>query len=479
VFTEFSNVVFSPAASTETRVTSVSPIISADAVDAVRDGFRIELPRARTPGAPPQRAAGCPRTRAIGGTSVGASIATPMKTATAPMPSKIRCTFVVPEPKRPKSISPNASAITTIEMWGPKRARRDGGSTAPSRTAAIGCTRVARSAGRIAAISVTTTPTTSATTTVRVANTVPTCGRSIPNQTKTWFSSLARPRPRNSPTRDPNTPITNASSTTDQYTCRRVAPSVRRVASSRIRCATVMPIVFAITKMPTKSATKPKASRKYSRMLRKPFVSFAACFASCWPVRTCAVCGSSGRIWATSWVGVTFGLPATPIESSLPSLLKIRCAVGRSKIASVAPPSELRPAKRTSPVMRKRLSGPCASTPIESPTVKCLVDAVIASIAISCDPLGQRPSERTSGLKRWSPRGWTLNARLGAPPRETTLLSGPTSFAWSLTPPSATSTPGRPRTRVSSDCGSDGSTAPLFALPPIALLPVITASVFL
>ena len=49
-------------------------------------------------------------------------------------------------------------------------------------------------------------------------------------------------------------------------TCRRVAPSVRSVASSRMRCATVIPIVFAITKMPTKSATKPNASRKYSRM---------------------------------------------------------------------------------------------------------------------------------------------------------------------------------------------------------------------
>jgi len=43
----------------------------------------------------------------------------------------------------------------------------------------------------------------------------------------------------------------------------------------------VIPNVFAITKVPTKSATKPKASRKYSRMLRNPFVSFAACFASC------------------------------------------------------------------------------------------------------------------------------------------------------------------------------------------------------
>jgi hypothetical protein len=58
--------------------------------------------------------------------------------------------------------------------------------------------------------------------------------------------------------------------------------------------------VFAITKMPTKSATKPNASRKYSRIVKKLFVSLAACFASCWPVRTCAVGGRTGLTCATS-----------------------------------------------------------------------------------------------------------------------------------------------------------------------------------
>jgi hypothetical protein len=214
-------------------------------------------------------------------------------------------------------------------------------------------------------------------------------------------------------------------------------------------------------------------------MVRKPFVSLAACFASCWPVRTCAVAGSSGRICETSSAGVTFGLPATPIESSLPTLLKIRCAVGGSKIASVEPPSELTLPNRTSPAMRNFCSGPRVRTPIESPTLKCFEEAVFASIAIWFGPLGQWPSVRTSGLNRWSPFGSTLKARFGAPPNETTLLSRPTSFAWSSMPPSATATPGRARTFPSSDSGSDGSTMPLFALPPIALLPVMTASVFL
>ena len=116
------------------------------------------------------------------------------------MPSESRRSFVETLPtKSPTSIRPIAAAITPSAMYGPKRAKRDGGSSAPSRTAAIGSTRVARMAGRIAAISVTTMPTTSATTTVRVANTVPTCGRSMPNATKSAFSSFASPSPRKRP----------------------------------------------------------------------------------------------------------------------------------------------------------------------------------------------------------------------------------------------------------------------------------------
>ena len=42
-----------PAASTATSVTSASPIISAEAVEAVRCGFRRALSRASTPAAPP------------------------------------------------------------------------------------------------------------------------------------------------------------------------------------------------------------------------------------------------------------------------------------------------------------------------------------------------------------------------------------------------------------------------------------------
>ena len=102
-------------------------------------------------------------------------------------------------------------------------------------------------------------------TTVRVANTVPAVGRSIPIATKSALSNLASPSPRNRPTTEPKMPMMRASTITDVRTWRRDAPIVRSVANSRVRCAIVMPSVFAITKLPTKSAMPAKASRKFWR----------------------------------------------------------------------------------------------------------------------------------------------------------------------------------------------------------------------
>ena len=141
---------------------------------------------------------------------------------------------------------------------------------------------------------------------------------------------------------------------------------MRSVASSRVRCVIVIDSVFAMTKIPTNSATKPNASRKYSRKFRNALVSFDCCFAWAWPVRTCAVGGRMGRICETSSAGVTFGFEATPIESSFPTLLNRRCAVGRSK--SAITPSELTLPNFTSPTIRKVFTGPRTITPIVSPT---------------------------------------------------------------------------------------------------------------
>jgi hypothetical protein len=51
---------------------------------------------------------------------------------------------------------------------------------------------------------------------------------------------LARPKPAKSPSTEASSPITRPSITTERMTCRREAPRVRRVANSRVRCATVI-----------------------------------------------------------------------------------------------------------------------------------------------------------------------------------------------------------------------------------------------
>ena len=147
-------------------------------------------------------------------------------------------------------------------MYGVNRANRPRGSVAPSRTAAIGGTRVARIAGKRPAISVTSVPTTNETTIVRVAKTVSVCGRSKFSDLNRAFSPTASPRPLKSPTSEAPRPITSASRITDRRTCRRDAPSVRSVANSRIRWATVIESVLKMTKAPTKSAIPANESRK-------------------------------------------------------------------------------------------------------------------------------------------------------------------------------------------------------------------------
>ncbi len=73
--------------------------------------------------------------------------------------------------------------------------------------------------------------------------------------------------------------------------------------------------VLAITKLPTNSATPPNASRKSWKIVRKPLVSFVACWACAVPVLTWASAGSRRRIAATSDALELPGLMATLIWS--------------------------------------------------------------------------------------------------------------------------------------------------------------------
>ena len=62
---------------------------------------------------------------------------------------------------------------------------------------------------------------------------------------------------------DAKTPMTSPSVMTERRSCFREAPRVRRVASSRMRWASVIDSVLKITNAPTPRAMKPKPSRKY------------------------------------------------------------------------------------------------------------------------------------------------------------------------------------------------------------------------
>ena len=179
-----------PAPSTATTVTSVSPIISAAAVEAVRPGFRTALALASSPDTPPVRRPGQPISRASGFTSDGAASATPMNRPITPPPRSTTTPSVPGSANTPAEIAASAATITPTASFDEWAAILEAGSSAPSRTAAIGGTRVARRAGMTLATSVTSVPISSDTITVRGSITVPDLGRSAPMATNSALRPL-------------------------------------------------------------------------------------------------------------------------------------------------------------------------------------------------------------------------------------------------------------------------------------------------
>ena len=75
----------------------------------------------------------------------------------------------------------------------------------------------------------------------------------------------------------PSRPVVSASSSTLVRICLRLAPSVRSIAISRMRCATVIENMLKMMKAPTSTATPPNAS---SAGPRKPLIRSAMPFES-------------------------------------------------------------------------------------------------------------------------------------------------------------------------------------------------------
>ena len=159
-------------------------------------------------------------------------MATATNTSTAPNAMVPSLMTVPPGPYMPPAISRPPRIATTTASAGMNRAKRDGGSTAPSCSAAIGGTRVARVAGITAESTVTTMPTARAMTTVRGCSTRPLRGMSKPAAWNTWLTPAATPSPAKSPITEARTPMTSASPVMLQSTCARDAPSARSIANS-------------------------------------------------------------------------------------------------------------------------------------------------------------------------------------------------------------------------------------------------------
>ena len=111
-------------------------------------------------------------------------------------------------------------------------------STATSRMAATGATRLARRAGRSAEATLTPSPATSEMTTVDDVSTMPPAGMSMPMASSITLRPDATPMPAARPTTEAMSPTTTASSSTEPSTWRRLAPMARSSAISRPRWAT-------------------------------------------------------------------------------------------------------------------------------------------------------------------------------------------------------------------------------------------------
>jgi len=110
---------------------------------------------------------------------------------------------------------------------------------------------------------------------------------------------MAASTPRPSPTIEATTPKTAASSRTDRKTWRRLAPTMRRSASSRVRWPTVIENVLKIVNPPTKSEMKANTNSAVEKNERPWLIEFDCSWATVWPVTT-SVPGGSARAMARS-----------------------------------------------------------------------------------------------------------------------------------------------------------------------------------
>ena len=273
--------------------------------------------------------------------------------------------------------------------------RRDDTSPSSSRfstSAATGAIRTARRAGPSAEIRVTPTPTAIATRTVRASNTSGAGGSVTPNALSTAFRPTAASTPSPRPTIEAAIPTSAASPSTDRNTCRRLAPTIRSSASSRVRWPTVIENVLKIVNAPTNREINANTSSAVERKESASLTALESSLATVWPLTTCTPGGSTLAIARCSRTLSTPGLASTLIVSKYPRELNRSCAVGRSKPARVAPARLSSLPKVTIPEIVNVSGEESSSTRTWLPTRKWYFVAVALSITTASGVEGARPA---------------------------------------------------------------------------------------
>ncbi|GIV00261.1 MAG: hypothetical protein KatS3mg014_1876 [Actinomycetota bacterium] len=426
-----------------TIVTSARPIMSAEAVAAVRLGLRIAFSRPSRAGIP-SPATGRPSRRAAGRATSGERLATPRNTRAAPAPTSSAALDDAPERPYPSGSRP--PTVTAVPSATRRRNEPPDGVARPSRSASTGATRPARRAGTTDATRVTAVPARSDTTTVRGRTWSPVPGRSTPKASSRTRRPAPMPTPAPTPTAEARRPTIPASSSTDAVTWRRVAPSARSSASSRVRCAVTMEKVLAITNEPTKREIPAKTR---SAVRKNPSASLNA---SAFSSATEALVTASSPFGNTAWIRSRSSSAGTPSAASTlmasytPTLSKRSCAVRRSKKASVAPARLSASPKPAIPTISNSPGGPVNRIRTRSPSSRSWARAVAASIATSSGPSGARPCRRVTTVEA----GSHDRPIVGGPiPPITWPLAGSTICAYPWTSGRAAATPSTLRTTSS------------------------------
>ena len=404
-----------PAASTETSVTSARPIISADAVEAVRCGFRRALSRASMPAAPPNRAAGQPSTHANGRAIRADRSAVPKKISSVPIPMNASTDAVPLLAQMPLASAAKPSTVSVIAHG--VRQRRE----APRRQRrALAHRRDRRHAGRLDRGPQAREQRDDDPDEQRDDDRPPLHDEAVVRQRE-----ADRVEELEEPGREPEAEEDAGDRGEDAHHERLDDDRPEHLPARGAECPQGGELAGPLRdrdRQRVRDHERADEERDEPEREQEGLEEAEEALDVLRVLLRLRLAGAdlrSRREDPLDLAGQPLGrhaglrLRADLVELALSS--KSVCAVARSKPASVAPPRLLAPPNLTIPEMRIFSSGPCAWTPIVSPTFRSFFPAVDLSTTSSC-AFGQFPwmsfSELRSGLS-----GSTLKPRFGAPPK--------------------------------------------------------------